>query len=105
MRKNIRSILTALFIFTISYSSLSLAEQQPKNEPKAVSFIPEQCKKLFEETENLIAEAEKQPGTHVQLRKIKSKLNQSKQKILEMELETQIKSCDIGLTKLSLRQQ
>lgn len=62
--------------------------------------LPEQCQKLFKETENLIAEAEKQPGTHVQLAKIKSKLKQSKQQILDMEHDIQIKSCDIGLAKL-----
>ncbi|QEH09493.1 hypothetical protein FWK45_01390 [Histophilus somni] len=62
--------------------------------------LPEQCQKLFKETENLIAEAEKQPGTHVQLAKIKSKLKQSKQQILAMEHDIQIKSCDIGLAKL-----
>lgn len=53
---------------------------------------------------SLIAEAEKQPGTHTQLNKIKSKLNQSKQQILEMELATQIKSCDVGLVRLASKQ-
>ncbi len=63
-------------------------------------------KNFFKETEDLIAEAEKQPGTHTQVSKIKSKLNQSKQQILEMELATQIKSCDFALTKLNtLKQQ
>ena len=49
----------------------------------------------------LIAQAEKQPGTHTQVGKIKSKLNQSKQQILEMELATQQKSCDVGLARLN----
>lgn len=54
--------------------------------------IPKQCEQLFKETENLIAQAEKkQPGTHIQVNKIKSKLNQSKQQILQMELATQLK--------------
>ena len=49
----------------------------------------------------MIAQAEKQPGTHTQVSKIKSKLNQSKQQILEMELATQQKSCDVGLARLN----
>ena len=56
---------------------------------------------LFSATEKLIAEAEKQPGTHTQVSKIKNTLNQSKKQILEMELATQIKSCDHGLAKLN----
>ena len=53
-----------------------------------------------------IAEAEKQPGTHPQVNKIRSKLNQSKKQILEMELATQIKSCDVAMAKLnSMKQQ
>ena len=63
--------------------------------------MPKQCEQLFKETENLIAKAEKQPGTHIQVNKIKSKLNQSKQQILQMELATQLKSCEVGLAKLS----
>ena len=42
-----------------------------------------------------------QSGTHTQVSKIKNKLNQSKKQILEMELATQIKSCDHGLAKLN----
>ncbi|WP_235817184.1 DUF5339 domain-containing protein [Canicola haemoglobinophilus] len=67
--------------------------------------LPEQCQELFKETENLITEAEKQLGTHIQLSKIKSKLNQSKQQILAMERDIQIKSCDVGLAKLHTKQQ
>ena len=67
----------------------------------AKDALPQQCAKLFQETENLIAQAEKQPGTHTQVSKIKNKLNQSKQQILAMELATQQKSCDVGLAKLN----
>ncbi|WP_443090266.1 DUF5339 domain-containing protein [Basfia succiniciproducens] len=63
--------------------------------------VPQQCQKLFSATERLIEEAEKQPGTHTQVSKIKNKLNQSKKQILEMELATQIKSCDHGLARLN----
>ena len=67
----------------------------------APNSLPQQCEQLFKETENLIAQAEKQPGTHTQVGKIKNKLNQSKQQILQMELATQLKSCEVGLAKLS----
>ena len=63
--------------------------------------VPQQCEQLFKETESLINQAERQPGTHIQVNKIKSKLNQSKQQILQMELSTQLKSCELGLAKLS----
>ena len=63
--------------------------------------VPQQCEQLFKETESLINQAERQPGTHIQVNKIKSKLNQSKQQILQMELATQLKSCELGLVKLS----
>ena len=92
--KKIYKILTALF------GSIALsATAAPIAESKAV--FPQQCLQLFKETENLIAQAEKQPGTHTQVGKIKSKLNQSKQQILEMELATQQKSCDVGLARLN----
>ena len=92
--KKIYKILTALF------GSIALsATAAPIAESKAV--FPQQCLQLFKETENLIAQAEKQPGTHTQVGEIKSKLNQSKQQILEMELATQQKSCDVGLARLN----
>ncbi len=92
--KKIYLILTALF------GSVALsATASPLTENKAA--LPQQCTQLFKETENLIAQAEKQPGTHTQVGKIKSKLNQSKQQILEMELATQQKSCDVGLARLN----
>lgn len=95
MSKTIKTLLATLISLSVFASFSATANS---------AVIPEQCQKLFKETENLIAEAEKQPGTHVQLKKIKSKLNQSKQQILEMEVATQIKSCDIALAKLTSKQ-
>ncbi|QPB42104.1 DUF5339 domain-containing protein [Rodentibacter haemolyticus] len=92
--KKISLILTALFS-TMSFSVVIAAPQKNKE------ILPEQCAQLFKETETLIAQAEKQPGTHIQVSKIKNKLNQSKKQILEMELATQLKSCNIGLAKLN----
>ena len=79
-----------------SFASLSIAAPSVGSKVE----IPQQCEKLFKEAENLIAQAEKQPGTHTQVGKIKNKLNQSQQ-ILAMELATQQKSCDVGLAKLN----
>ncbi|HBO37748.1 MAG TPA: hypothetical protein DD638_03710, partial [Pasteurellaceae bacterium] len=69
--------------------------------PQQEKIIPLQCQQLFSAAEKLVADAEKQPGTHTQVGKIKNKLTQSKKQILEMELATQIKSCDHGLAKLN----
>lgn len=109
MTKKITQILTAL-LATMAVTSFSnvagAAETVKEKSVKAAVEMPQQCKDLFSETENLIAEAEKQPGTHPQVSKIRSKLNQSKKQILEMELATQIKSCDVALVKLnSMKQQ
>ncbi len=67
----------------------------------AQDVVPQQCQQLFKATDQLVSDAEKQPGTHTQVSKIKNKLNQSKKQILEMELATQVKSCEQGLAKLN----
>lgn len=96
MKFNKKVILTSIFLVIASFH----LPVNAKNEQKKVITPVEQCQKLFKETENLIAEAEKQPGTHTQLKHIKNKLNQSKQQILEMDLAVQINTCDKGLAKL-----
>lgn len=85
------AFLAATFVLAFS-SSHALA---------ATNNLPSQCQQLFQQTEDLIAEAEKQPGTHLQLANIKNKLSESKQKILQMSIEHQIKSCDKGLVALN----
>lgn len=92
--KKITLILTALFS-AATFCPLAIASEIND------TALPQQCTQLFKETENLIAQAEKQPGTHTQVSKIKNKLNQSKKQILEMELATQQKSCNVGLAKLN----
>lgn len=100
--KIMKGIMFVATLATTAFMSVSISAAPQQTEKNA---IPQQCAKLFKETENLIAEAEKQPGTHTQLNKIKSKLNQSKKQILEMELATQMKSCDAALAKLASKQQ
>ncbi|KGQ71010.1 hypothetical protein A1D23_04765 [Chelonobacter oris] len=80
--------------------STGAAAAQTKLTPET-GTMPHQCNQLFSETEQLIKEAEKQPGTHTQFVNIKSKLSQSKKQILALEREVQIKSCDKGLIALN----
>lgn len=106
MKRRFSFILTALFAASALMTLPVYATKSVEIKTNNNAAVPQQCEKLFKETEDLIAEAEKQPGTHTQVSKIKSKLNQSKQQILEMELTTQIKSCDFALAKLNtLKQQ
>ena len=65
------------------------------------SKISQVCQKFFKEGDKLISDAEKQPGTHIQVSEMKSKLSASKQQILKMDPTTQEKSCDQGLIALN----
>ena len=91
-----KKILTALCAGLILISTNVYATDKTIDEK-----LPQQCQRLFSATEKLVTEAKNQPGTHTQINKIQNKLNQSKKQILEMELATQIKSCDHGLAKLN----
>ncbi|KAE9536572.1 hypothetical protein A1D25_03320 [Ursidibacter arcticus] len=80
----------------VKTSSLSMAKVAPSNQ------LAQQCQKLFSEGDKLIAEAEKQPGTHTsQVKKLKEKLQSSKQQIVKLDIPTQQKSCDKGLVALN----
>lgn len=64
------------------------------------------CDKLFQESEQIIVEADKQPGTHTQVEKIKQQIIQAKKEILSMDKTTQEKTCELGISKLAeLKQQ
>ncbi|NBI12380.1 hypothetical protein GVX81_01790 [[Haemophilus] felis] len=64
------------------------------------------CDKLFQESEQIIVEADKQPGTHVQVEKIKQQIIQAKKEILSTDKTTQEKTCELGIRKLEkLKQQ
>ncbi|PVX32372.1 hypothetical protein C8D76_11411 [Pasteurella langaaensis DSM 22999] len=95
MMLKIKKILTALCAGLTLVSINVCAADKTANEK-----LPQQCQRLFSAAEQLVTEAKNQPGTHTQLNKIQNKLNQSKKQILEMEVATQIKSCDHGLAKL-----
>ena len=63
--------------------------------------LPNSCQKMFKEADKLISDAEKQPGTHLQVSEMKDKLYSSKQQILKMHSSMQEKSCDKGLIALN----
>lgn len=67
--------------------------------------IVQQCQQLFKEGDKLILEAAKQPGTHIQVKRMKDKLTSSKQQILKMDTVMQQKSCNKGLTALNTLKQ
>ncbi|ANF62329.1 ABC transporter ATPase [[Haemophilus] ducreyi] len=67
--------------------------------------LPTQCKQMFSVAHKLVLDAEKQPGTHVQVTKMKNKLSSTKQQIMKMEVKMQEKSCDKGLTALNTLKQ
>ncbi|WP_424580054.1 DUF5339 domain-containing protein [Volucribacter psittacicida] len=100
-----KKILSTVIIFTGSLVSFSVLANNPLSSATETNAMPQQCQQLFQKAEELIADAEKQPGTHTQIHKMKNRLNQSKKQILEMELATQTKSCDHGLAKLNALQQ
>lgn len=104
MNKNTLSCLLVTLTFSF-ISATAISTTAMATETEELVAIPQQCKLLFQQTEELIADAERQPGTHTQIHKMKNKLNQSKKQILAMELTTQTKSCDQGLAKLSSLQQ
>lgn len=83
----------------VKTSSLSIAK------PSVANSLPTQCQKMFSVADKLVKEAERQPGTHTQVSKMKTKLSSTKQKILKMEVAMQQKSCDKGLTALNTLKQ
>lgn len=92
---------TALFTFhssaiaEVKTSSLAIAKTQTTN------TLPKQCQQMFQKADKLISDAERQPGTHTQIQKMKSKLTATKQQILKLDAPMQEKSCDKGLTALN----
>ncbi|WGE82457.1 DUF5339 domain-containing protein [Actinobacillus equuli] len=83
----------------VKTSSLSMAK------PSVNQRLPTQCQRMFSVADKLVSDAEKQPGTHTQVAKMKSKLSSTRQQILKMETEMQQKSCNKGLTALNTLKQ
>lgn len=105
MLNNFKFMLIAVtFIFCGTYTS---AETKLKTSSLSITKVSKSntlsstCAKMFKEGDKLISDAEKQPGTHIQLSQMRNKLLASKQQILKMDLLMQEKSCDKGLTALN----
>ena len=96
------------FIFSVFASSclFSLAHAEVKTSSLTISAkLPAQCQQMFNIADSLVREAERQPGTHTQVEKMRNKLSATKKQILAMESDLQQKSCDKGLTTLNTLKQ
>lgn len=101
MKRNLALAKGTLFLSLI-ISTCSLAASDEKNISNNVTpQIASQCTQLFNEADQLVHEAKKQPGTHLQFTTINNKLQQSKQQILALEINMQQKSCTKGLVALN----
>lgn len=92
-------IFSATATANVKTSSLSIAK------PNTSQSLPVECEKMFHTADKLISDAERQPGTHTQVNKMKNKLSSTKQKILKMDSALQVKSCEKGLTALNTLRQ
>lgn len=79
----------------------SVNSEKADNKIVEKTELPEPCQQLFKEGEILIAEVEKQPGTHLQVQPLKDKFSSFKQQLLKMDISLQQKSCDKGLVDLN----
>lgn len=102
LKKITLSILaTTTLFFTLNVSANVKTSSLAIAKPSSTAKLPEQCQQMFKEADLLVRDAERQPGTHTQVSKMKSKLSVTKQKILKMEATLQQKSCDKGLVALN----
>ncbi len=67
--------------------------------------IPKACQQFFAQVDDVVSQAEQQPGTHLELAQIRADLSASKAEILKLEPALQAKSCHVGLTRLSQNNQ
>ena len=72
--------------------------------PEVIKLIP-QCENMFNVANTLIKDAERQPGTHTQVKRLKSKLTETQKQLLAMEESLQQKSCEKGLNALNTLKQ
>lgn len=93
------AFVSAPSVASVKTSSLTVAK------PNLSKTLPAECEKMFSTADKLVSDAERQPGTHTQVVKMKNKLSSTKQKILKMDSALQLKSCEKGLTALNTLQQ
>lgn len=70
-----------------------------------IASMPSICQKFFAQIDNVVTQAEQQPGTHLELAKIRADLDASKAQILAFEPALQAKSCHVGLARLTQNNQ
>lgn len=71
---------------------------------EVIKLIP-QCENMFNVANTLIKDAERQPGTHTQVKRLKNKLTETQKQLLAMEESLQQKSCEKGLSVLNTLKQ
>lgn len=96
------SVSLTVFVSANGYAEVKTSSLSIGKTP--VTLI-DQCQKMFNLADVLIRDAEKQPGTHTQVAKLKKKLLETKQQVSKMEVALQAKSCDKGLTALNTSKQ
>ncbi len=104
LRKFFFTFTASVFLFTqaqaaVKTSSLAIVKSNVNDK------LPVQCQQMFSVADNLIRDAERQPGTHTQVSKMKNKLSNTKKQILALEADLQQKSCNKGLTALNTLKQ
>ena len=72
--------------------------------PEVIKLIP-QCENMFNVANTLIKDAERQPGTHTQVKRLKNKLTEIQKQLITMEESLQQKSCEQGLSALNILKQ
>lgn len=87
-------------IFTISAQAEVKTSTLTIEKPESIKLTQE-CQNMFNVADTLIKDAEKQPGTHTQVKRLKNKLSTSKKQLLTMETTLQQKSCAKGLSALN----
>nr|WP_314741587.1 DUF5339 domain-containing protein [uncultured Haemophilus sp.] len=92
--------LCSTVIFTTSAQAEVKTSTLAIEKPESIK-LPQECQNMFSVADTLIKDAEKQPGTHTQVKRLKNQLSESKKQLLAMETTLQQKSCTKGLSALN----
>lgn len=81
-------------VYLLSLALLNFTTSLFANSPQP---IPAECQQMFNDIDTLFTEAEKQPGTHVQVKQMKSELVKTKEEISKLTPDVQQPLCEKGL--------
>lgn len=87
-------------MFTLSAQAEVKTSTLAIEKPESIK-LSQECQNMFNVADMLIKDAEKQPGTHTQVKRLKNQLSASKKQLLTMETTLQQKSCAKGLSALN----